>query len=148
MTDAHRPRFVDSLPAALIAIGLTGLACYSTIKAAFQPRPLHGSILLLQLPGVSPAAVIGINILLETVFIAIIVGVALSVRSWERVLVCFYSALLFLTQLIYLLPNVITAIRWAKISCALISLAAALALLVHFEKSKRLNRRVPEPTDS
>jgi hypothetical protein len=144
MTDANRPRFVDNLPAALIAIGLTGLACYSTIKSLFLPQAIRGSILLLQLPGASSRSVIVINILLEIIFAALIFGVAVSVRRWERVLVFFYSALIFSTQAMYLLPGAITAIRWIKVTCALVSLVAALALLIQLARTKRSKTMVQE----
>ena len=140
MTDANRPRFVDNLPAALMTIGLTGLASYSTIKALVQPRSLHGSILLLQFPGASSRSVIGINILLEIIFAALIVSVAVSVRSWERILVCAYSGLLFLTQSLYLMPSAGTAVRWIKVLCALLSFAAALMLFVQFQKFKHMKK--------
>ncbi len=136
MTEARRPRFVDNLPAGLIAVGLTAFACYATIKALVHPLPPRGSFLLMQLPGGSSNVVMGINILLEIVFAALIVGVAVSVRTWERVLVCFYSALLFLTQLLYLLPRAVAAIRSIKVICALVSFTAALVLLVQFARSR------------
>ena len=143
MTDVSRPRFVDNLPAALIAVGLTGFASYSTIKALLHPQPLHGWILLMQLPGISSPSVAGINILLELIFAATIVGVALSVRGWERTLVGSFSALLFLSQALYLLPNAITEIRWTKAICAVISFVAALSLLYRLGIWKRGSRRAP-----
>jgi hypothetical protein len=142
MTDVSRLRFVDNLPAALIAVGLTGFAGYSTVKALLHPQPLHGSILLMQFPGISYSFTVGFNILLELLFVATIVGVALSVRGWECILVCCYSALLFLSQTLYLLPNAMTEIRWVKAFCAFISFVAALLLLFRLRKSQRDGRRI------
>ena len=148
MTDARRPRLVDNLPAALIAVALTAFASYSTIRSIVHPQALEGSILLLQFPGASSRSVIGINILLETIFAALIIGVALAVRSWERALVCFSSALIFLTQAMHLRPGAMATIQWIKISCATVSLVSALVLLVQFQKTRQLKRRMPEQTNS
>jgi hypothetical protein len=140
MPDASRPRFVDNRPAGFIALGLTGLACYLTIKAYLHPQPLQGSMLLMKFPaGSASSMVIGTNIVFEVVFTALIIGVAISVRGWERILVFSCSALIFLTQLLYLLPEAVAVIRSIKIICAFVSLAAAVALCVQVEASKRQN---------